>query len=232
RFAYDYILALYEMMARLHADFPHILLEGCSGGGARFDPGMLYYCPQIWASDNTDAMARLEIQRGTAFAYPVSCIGSHVSMVPNHQTGRVISMQTRFAVALCGTFGYELNPAQLSPEELAQMPKQIALFRQHQALIAQGDYYRFTPPAHSENDVCFGFIAKDKTQALVVYVQQLREANTLPKLLHLSGFSPKKRYKEKTTGAYYTGATLQYAGILLPTFTHDFEAHIFILDEE
>lgn len=230
RFAFDYILALYEMMERLHKDFPEILLEGCSAGGARFDPGMLYYCPQIWASDNTDASARLDIQLGTAFAYPVCTIGSHVSMVPNHQTGREIPMETRFAVALCGTFGYELDPGRLSQKELEQLPEQIAFFNRYESLIAQGDYYRFYSPANQGDDCCFGFIAKDKRQGLVVFVQRCRQANVLPKVVRLTGFAPKTRYQERFTGGIYTGAALCHAGFPLGAFHNDFESRILVFD--
>lgn len=226
RYAFDYILGLYDLLDRFCTDFPHILLEGCAGGGARFDPGMLYYCPQIWASDDTDASARLDIQLGTAFAYPVCTIGSHVSIVPNHQTGRVISMETRFAVALCGTFGYELDPAQLAPEELAQMPGQIEQFRRYEALIANGDYYRFVSPQNDADDCCFGFIAKDKSQALVIYVQRCRRANTLPKLVRLAGFAPEKAYRETKTGAVFTGAALRGAGYPLGVLEGDFAAKV------
>lgn len=115
--AYDYVLGVYDFMERLVTRYPDILLEGCSGGGGRFDAGMLYYSPQIWCSDNTDAINRTRIQYGTSFFYPVSSMGAHVSAVPNHQTGRVTSLKTRGITAMAGTFGYELNPALLSDEE-------------------------------------------------------------------------------------------------------------------
>lgn len=230
RYAFDYMLGLYDLLERFCTDFPQILLEGCAGGGARFDPGMLYYCSQIWASDNTDASARLDIQIGTAFAYPVRTIGSHVSIVPNHQTGRIISMETRFAVALCGTFGYELDPSQLSTEELAQMPRQIEQFRRYEALIANGDYYRFVSPQNDSDDCCFGFIAKDKEKAVVIYVQRYCRANTLPKLVRLAGFAPDKIYRETNTGITYTGAALHNAGYPLGILEGDFTARVLVFE--
>lgn len=115
--SYDYVLGVYDFMERLCSRYPDLLLEGCSGGGGRFDAGMLYYSPQIWCSDNTDAINRTRIQYGTSFFYPVSAMGAHVSAVPNHQTGRVTSFHTRGVTAMAGTFGYELNPALLSDEE-------------------------------------------------------------------------------------------------------------------
>ena len=117
RVMYDYVLGLYDFLERIVTRYPDLLIEGCSGGGGRFDAGMMYYTPQIWCSDNTDALDRLQIQYGTSFGYPVSAVGSHVSAVPNHQTGRITSLHTRGVVAMAGTFGYELNLGKLSEEE-------------------------------------------------------------------------------------------------------------------
>ena len=110
-------LGVYDFLEKLTNRYPDILIEGCSGGGGRFDAGMLYYTPQIWCSDNTDAINRTRIQYGTSFFYPVAAMGSHVSAVPNHQTGRITSLNTRGIVAMAGTFGFEMNPALLSSEE-------------------------------------------------------------------------------------------------------------------
>mgnify|MGYP000573947599 FL=1 len=120
-----YILGVYDLLERFVQRFPEILLEGCSGGGGRFDAGMLYYSPQIWCSDNTDAMNRLDIQYGTSFFYPISSVGAHVSACPNHQTGRSVPLSTRADVALAGSFGYELDLRLLSDEEKAQVKEQI-----------------------------------------------------------------------------------------------------------
>ena len=134
-----YILGVYDLLERFVQRFPEILLEGCSGGGGRFDAGMLYYSPQIWCSDNTDAMNRLDIQYGTSFFYPISSVGAHVSACPNHQTGRSVPLSTRADVALAGSFGYELDLRLLSDEEKAQVKEQIKEFHDYYDLTHEGD---------------------------------------------------------------------------------------------
>lgn len=228
RFAYDYMLALYAMLEEFTTRYPHILLEGCAAGGARFDPGMLYYCPQIWASDNTDADCRLDIQYGTAFAYPVDCIGAHVSAVPNHQTGRVLDMESRFAAALFGTFGYELDPTALTEAESRAIPDQIRRFHEYDSLIREGEYYRFLPPTSPDRDCCAGFIAPDKSRALVVYVQRRRTPNTLPKSVRLHGLDPARLY-ELPDGTVLSGQALAWAGLPVGVLEHDGQARIFLL---
>ncbi|MCD8021425.1 MAG: alpha-galactosidase, partial [Lachnospiraceae bacterium] len=140
--SHRYMLGVYEMQERLLKDFPTLLLENCCSGGGRFDPGMLYYSPQIWCSDDTDAAERLAIQEGTALIYPLSAIGAHVSACPNHQTGRNVPLATRGIVALSGTFGYELDITRLSPDEKEQISGQVAMYKQYSHLIREGDYYR------------------------------------------------------------------------------------------
>ena len=137
-----YVLGLYEMQERMLNDFPNILLENCSSGGARFDPGMLYYSPQIWSSDNTDAIDRLRIQEGTSLIYPLSSMGAHVADCPSHSNGRVTPFATRGYVALAGTFGYELDVTKLSEEDRAMIPEQVALYHKYNDLVRSGDYYR------------------------------------------------------------------------------------------
>ena len=127
-----------------------MLIEGCSGGGGRFDAGMLYYTPQIWTSDDTDSIERLKIQYGTSFCYPVSTMGAHVSASPNHQTGRAASLSTRATVAMAGTFGYELDPAKLTEEEKAEVRTQIETFKKYYSLIQDGTYYRLASPYENE----------------------------------------------------------------------------------
>ena len=141
-----YVLGLYELLERLTTAFPDVLFEGCSGGGGRFDAGMLYYCPQIWCSDDTDAFERTKIQYGTSFFYPVSAIGSHVSAVPNHQTGRITPMETRAVTAMAGSFGYELDLNTLSDNEKEEVKEQIARFKENGPLIHNGLYYRLSDP--------------------------------------------------------------------------------------
>ena len=138
---YRYMLGLYRFLENLVTRYPHILLEGCSGGGGRFDFGMLYYSPQIWCSDDTDAVERLKIQYGTSFGYPISAVGSHVSASPNHQTGRKTPLETRGTVAMAGSFGYELDLRCLSPEEKEIVRHQIQEYKQHYDLIHEGDLW-------------------------------------------------------------------------------------------
>ena len=146
RVLHDYVLGLYDFLERLVKRYPDILIEGCSGGGGRFDAGMLYYTPQIWCSDNTDPIDRLEIQYGTSFIYPISCVGSHVSASPNHQTGRITDLHTRGIAAMAGTFGYELNLNELSEEEKEEIRRQISEYKKYAALIQRGIYYADQSP--------------------------------------------------------------------------------------
>ena len=141
-----YVLGVYEMLEQLHRDYPHILIEGCSGGGGRFDAGMLYYTPQIWCSDNTDAIDRLRIQYGTSFCYPVAAMGAHVSAVPNGQTGRSVPIETRGVVAMSGTFGYEMDLGKCTQEEKETAARQVQQYKNWWWLIGEGDYYRLTDP--------------------------------------------------------------------------------------
>ena len=142
--AHRYVLGLYDLMDKLTSEFPHVLFEGCSGGGARFDAGILYYSPQIWCSDDTDPIHRLSIQYGTSFGYPVCTMGAHVSASPNHQTGRSTPIHTRATVAMSGTFGYELDPEQLSQRDKEEIRDQIVQFKKYYHVIQDGKYYRLT----------------------------------------------------------------------------------------
>ena len=141
-----YVLGLYDMLEKLTQRYPDMLIEGCSGGGGRFDAGMLYYTPQIWCSDDTDAIERLSIQYGTSFGYPVSTMGSHVSHCPNEQTRRITPLNTRATVAMSGTFGYELDVNKMTEDEKTIVKAQIREFKEYYDLIQYGDYYRLTDP--------------------------------------------------------------------------------------
>ena len=165
------------MQERLISDFPNLLLENCSGGGARFDPGMLYYSPQIWCSDDTDAIERLSIQEGTALMYPLSSMGAHVSVCPNHAVGRVTPFKTRGHVALSGTFGYELDITKLSDDEHSQVQKQVQNYKDYSHIVRDGDYYRIASYRENNEFDCWASITKDKKQALVTFVQVLNHPN-------------------------------------------------------
>ena len=221
---YDYVLGVYDFLEKLTNRYPDILIEGCSGGGGRFDAGMLYYTPQIWCSDNTDAINRTRIQYGTSFFYPVAAMGSHVSAVPNHQTGRVTSMHTRGVAAMSGTFGYELNPALLNAKEKAEIRAQLAQYREYQELIREGDYYRLSNP-FQDNFAAWMVVSVDRSKALVSVIRLTAEANPPAAYVTLKGMEEDAFYREKTTGKVYPGAALMEAGILLPAAVSEYEAY-------
>lgn len=221
---YDYVLGVYDFLEKLTNRYPDILIEGCSGGGGRFDAGMLYYTPQIWCSDNTDAINRTRIQYGTSFFYPVAAMGSHVSAVPNHQTGRVTSMHTRGVAAMSGTFGYELNPALLNAKEKAEIRAQLAQYREYQELIREGDYYRLSNP-FQDNFAAWMVVSDDRSKALVSVIRLTAEANPPAAYVTLKGMEEDAFYREKTTGKVYPGAALMEAGILLPAVVSEYGAY-------
>ena len=223
---YKYVLGVYDFMERLQARYPKMFIEGCSGGGGRFDAGMLYYSPQIWCSDNTDAINRTRIQYGTSFFYPVSSMGAHVSAVPNHQTGRVTSLKTRGITAMAGTFGYELNPALLSDEEKEEIREQIKTFKKYEMLINEGTYWRLTSPFEDEVAAWMS-VSRAKDRALVSVVRLYAEANAATYYVKLKGLESDAVYIEENTGRQYTGAALMNAGIPLPFATKEYEAYQF-----
>ena len=210
------------LLERLTEAFPDVMIEGCSGGGGRFDAGMLYYCPQIWCSDNTDAVERLEIQKGTSYGYPVCTMGAHVSACPNHQTGRRVPLETRGIVAQAGTFGYELDPAKLTEAEKQTVKEQIAAFHRFEALIEGGDYYRLD---EREGDyTAWMFVSPDKKEALVSVVATHVRANGPFPFIRLQGLDPEKAYHREDKKESLTGAALMYGGISLPQFNGDYPA--------
>ncbi|MBP1044745.1 alpha-galactosidase [Enterococcus sp. BWM-S5] len=210
--AHRYMLGLYEFLERLTTEFPAILFESCSGGGGRFDPGMLYYMPQVWASDNTDAVSRMQIQYGTSLVYPISSIGAHVAAVPNHQTGRITSLETRGNVAMSGVFGYELDLTHLSDEEKELMKQQVAFYKEHRQLIQYGSYYRLKSPFEG-NQASWLFVDEKKTEALVFYSRILAEASTAFHVLKLTGLDPNKEYIVE--GQIIGGDELMHLGLYI-----------------
>lgn len=218
-----YVLGVYELQERLIHDFPHLLLENCSGGGARFDPGMLHYSPQIWCSDDTDAIERLKIQEGTALIYPLSCMGAHVSDCPNHSVGRVTPFETRGYVALAGTFGYELDVTRIPEADRKMIPKQIEMYHKYNDLVREGDYFRIA--SYSENHYYDSWmvVSKDKKEALVTFIQVMAEANYHSRRIQLKGLEPHKFYRIEETGERYSGEALMYAGIQLERQGGDFK---------
>ncbi|WP_310604647.1 alpha-galactosidase [Anaerosporobacter sp.] len=222
--SHRYVLGVYEMMEQLVTDFPDLLLENCSGGGARFDAGMLYYSPQIWCSDNTDAIERLEIQRGTSMVYPLSTMGAHVSDCPNHATGRVTPFKTRGHVALSGTFGYELDVTKIPAEDREMIPEQVAMYHQYARLIQSGDYYRIANVADTKYFDCYEVVAEDKSEALVTYVQVMNLANSHSRRIRLKGLQEDASYAWEGTDVVMTGAAYMNAGILIPQMWGDYQS--------
>lgn len=225
-----YVLGLYELLEKLTSEFPDVLFEGCSGGGGRFDAGMMYYCPQIWCSDDTDAHERTFIQYGTSFFYPTSTVGSHVSAVPNHQTGRITSIETRGVVAMAGSFGYELDLNQLSEEEKTVVAKQVTHYKEYQSLIYNGDYYRLANP-FEDGMSAWSWISEDKKTILVQGVLFRAKPNVLRKTLRLMGLEAKKNYKIAGTEEVYTGVALMSGGVLLQRAVGDDVSFEIVLEE-
>ena len=194
------VLGVYQLQERLVTEFPDLLLENCCSGGGRFDPGMLYYSPQIWCSDDTDAVERLAIQEGTALLYPLSCIGSHVSACPNHMVGRMTPLETRGYAALAGTFGYELDVTKLTEEEKQTVREQIRMYHTYADLIREGDYYRIASWQENHRYDCWMAAAKDKSEALLTCVQVLAEANRRSLRICLKGLDPEADYQINFVG--------------------------------
>ena len=222
--AYRYMLGLYSLLDRLTRDFPQVLFEGCAGGGGRFDAGMLCYCPQIWCSDDTDAIHRIKIQYGTSFGYPPCAMGSHISASPNHQTGRSTLLSTRAVVAMAGTFGYELDLQKLTADEKEMVKAQIVRYKQLQPLLLEGRCERLTDAV---TDTCFTawqFTAPDRSRAVVSVVVIDPQANPWPIHIRLRGLDPQALYHESLTERVYTGAALCHAGLTLPIMQGDYPA--------
>jgi alpha-galactosidase len=221
-----YMLAVYEMMDRLTTDFPDLLLENCSGGGARFDPGMLYYSPQIWCSDDTDAIERLKIQQGTAMVYPLSAMGAHVSDCPNHTVGRTTSFETRGYVALSGTFGYELDITKISQEDRDMIPKQIAMYHKYNDLVRSGDYYRIANFSENNSFDSYEVISKDKKEVLITCIQVLGRPNYHSRRIKLKGLIEHAMYRNEETNEVYSGGALMHAGMNVTNLHGDYSGKI------
>lgn len=221
---YDYVIGVYDFLERLLQRYPDILIEGCCGGGGRFDAGMLYYTPQIWCSDNTDALDRLRIQYGTSFFYPISAVGSHVSAVPNHQTGRRMSLHTRGVVAMAGTFGYELDPAKLTEEEKQAVREQIRQYKGWEMLIRKGRYYRLSDP-YSETHAAWMFVSEKKDRALVSVVMLEIHGNMTVSYVKMRGLDAGAVYRDAERGSCYYGADLMEAGLPMPVEQKEYPAY-------
>jgi alpha-galactosidase len=211
--SHRYILGLYDVLDRITTSFPDILFEGCSGGGGRFDPGMLAFMPQVWTSDNTDAVSRLKIQYGTSLVYPPITMGAHVSAVPNHQSRRVTSLAFRGEVAMAGNLGYELDPGKLAKEEKIEISRQVVTYKDVRALVQFGDFYRLQSP-FSGDTAAWMFVAPDRGRAWASFFQIRFETNGGFPLLKLKGLEPLARYvlSETVPQSHPRGARLLFSG--------------------
>ena len=237
-----YCLGVYELQERLITEFPDLLLENCSGGGARFDPGMLYYSPQIWTSDDMDPVERLKIHEGTALVYPPSTMGAHVCDCPNHSTGRTTPFETRGYVALSGTFGYELDVTRIPEADRNMIPSQIKMYHRYNDLVRSGDYYRVASYRENHEWDCWEVVSKDKSEAMVTVINVIGRVNYKSRLVKLKGLDPDKIYSLKTfnmeTAAEdeeflrLRGDALMYAGINVKGIYHgDFKGRLIHLTQ-
>ena len=249
RLSYLYTIAVYDLQGRLLDEFPDLLLENCSGGGARFDAGMLFYSPQIWCSDDTDAYERLSIQAGTEIIYPLSTMGAHVSASPNHITGRSMPFDVRGAVALSGTFGYELDITKIPEEERKAIPEQVDIYHRYGSIVREGDYYRIASESASGYYDAWMSVLKDRSEALLTYVQCRAYPNGKSRCIRLKGLDPDCRYRTKLIGSdredslfcsrakksawealepgIISGSALMNAGITVPILPGDYAQMMF-----
>ena len=225
--SHRYILGLYEFMEKLTQAYPHILFKSCSGGGGRYDAGMLYYMPQTWTSDNTDPIARLKIQYSTSLVYPISTMGAHVSAIPNHQTGRETSLDIRGNVAMSGVLGYELDLTTLSEEEKVLIVKQVDFYKEHRQLLQFGDFVRLKSP-YEENEVAWMFVSKDKKEAIVFYFRVLVEASAPYVTLKLAHLDETLEYQ--IANHVISGDALMNIGMYIDPKLHgDYATQAFVL---
>lgn len=234
-----YILGVYDLYERLTSRFPEILFESCASGGARFDPGILYYAPQGWTSDDTDAVERLKIQYGTSYCYPVSSMGSHVSVSPNHQLNRETPLYTRANVAYFGTFGYELDLNKLTEEEQEEVKKQIAFMKEYRELFQFGTFYRLSSPFEN-NVTAWMSVSEDKKTAIVGWYRVLNPVNGSYTRLKLCGLLEDAEYTVEGQNGTFFGDELMNLGILTSDATSgeaqegqfkgcDFDSRLYIL---
>lgn len=216
-----YVLGVYSLAERLTQRFPDLFMEGCSGGGGRFDAGMLFYFPQIWTSDNTDASERAEMQYGTSLCYPPVAMSAHVSACPNHLTGRTTQLASRYSVASLCAFGYELDLCALSREERAALARQVAAYREIEPLVQGGELYRLAQMCR-DGLYAAALVSHDKMHAYVAGITGQTNANVLQKRLKICGLDDARRYRVRETGTVASGRALRTMGLLLPPLRSDF----------
>ena len=226
---HKYVLGLYEVMEDMLTRHPDLLLEGCSGGGGRFDAGMLYYAPQIWCSDNTDAIERLRIHYGTSFGYPMSSVSAHVSVCPNHQNGRVTPFKTRGICAMQGSFGYELDLSKLSEEDKAEARRQITVYNENWELFQSGSYYRLNSPMENHDYTAWSYVSKDQRKVSLSVIYTDLHGNPKPVRVKLKGL--KKDASYDVDGTVYTGTALMRGGLLIPKPSCNYDSYMVCMHE-
>ena len=219
--AHRYMLGLYYILEELTLKFPKVLFESCSSGGGRFDAGMLYYMPQTWTSDNTDAVCRMKIQYGTSLVYPPITMGAHVSAVPNNQVGRVTPLETRAHVAMSGNFGYELDLTKITEKEKELIKEQIKVYKEIRNIVQFGDFYRILSPFEC-NETAWNIVSEDKGEFVGMYFKILSEPGTAIKILKFKGLNPDYYYENIDTKDVYGGDELMNVGITLTREKKDF----------
>ena len=229
--AHRYILGLYRVMEEITSRFPNVLFESCSGGGGRFDPGMLYYMPQTWTSDDTDAIERLKIQFGTSMVYPPISMGCHVSAVPNHQANRTTPLETRGVSAMAGNFGYELDITKLSEEEKEELKEQISLYKEIRETVQFGTLYRLKSPFNS-NEVAWMMISEDKNEVVVSYVRQWALVNESFSNLKLTALDKDSEYEIIGEDIVLSGDELMYIGLNIPELYGDYVSKLWKLKKK
>ena len=220
------VLGYYALLGRLTSEYPHIMFEGCASGGGRFDLGTLYYCPQIWCSDESDPAQRIDIQFNTSLGYPLSCIGSHVN------NSKVAPYATKAALALFGTYGYEMNPNRLTPEEIADLARTAEIYKQyHRAVISDGTLYHLRAP-YEGNDMCMQCVSQDKSASLVLFMNKLKEPEQ-SRFLRLKGLDAKRRYRNTLDQSVHTGEYYMRVGLNLSfSWFDEFSHRLIVITEE
>lgn len=224
-FAHRYMLGLYDVLEYITNKFPDVLFEGCSGGGGRFDAGMLYYFPQFWTSDDTDACERMFIQYGTSMVMPASSMGAHVSVSPNHQCGRITSLDSRAFVAMCGTYGYEMDVSKMTDEEKQRSREHIEIFKRVRDVIHKGNMYRLRSPFDG-NYCAFQYVSEDKSRCVLVFSTVLAHPNMERFRVKFEGLDPFGIYRERNTGHIYSGAVMMNVG-MARTSGSDFSSQMY-----
>lgn len=235
-----YVLGVYRLYDMLTTKYPNVLFESCSSGGGRFDPGLLYYAPQTWTSDDSDAIERLKIQYGTSMLYPISSMGAHVSIIPNHQTNRLTPLETRGNVAFFGSFGYELDLNQLTDKEINVVKSQVSFYKKYRSVLHNGTFYRLLSPFNNDEQTAWMVVSPDKKIAIVAHYKTLNQVNRSYQRLKLKGLNATFEYE--IDNSMYTGCELMNAGLIITDAssgqineqnkrpeTYDFDSRIWVL---